>query len=60
MILVWTMIIGEMYTTVNVVIATFISSYVPMGVSHLVNAVSSPLGFVSAIYWQIYCYILST
>ena len=49
MILVWTMIICEMYTTVHVVIVTFISNYVPMGESHLVNAVSSPLGFVSAI-----------
>ena len=49
MILVWTMIVGEMYTTVHVVIVAFISSYVPMGESHLVNAVSSPLGLVSAI-----------
>ena len=49
MILVWTMIVGEMYSTVHVVIVTFISSYVPMGESHLVNAVSSPLGLVSAI-----------
>ena len=49
MILVWTMIVGEVYTAVHVVIVTFISSYVPMGVSHLVNAVSSPLGLVSAI-----------
>ena len=49
MILVWTTIIGEVYTTVHVVIAAFISSYVPMGVSHLINAVSSPLGLVSAI-----------
>ena len=49
MILVWTMIVGEVYTAVHAVIAAFIGSYVPVGVSHLVNAVSSPLGLVSAI-----------
>ena len=48
-ILVWTVIVGEMYTLIHVVIAAFIGSYVPMGVNHLFNALSSPLGFVSAI-----------
>ena len=48
-ILVWTVIVGEMYTLIHVVIAAFIGSYVPMGVNHLLNALSSPLGFVSAI-----------
>ena len=49
MILVWTMIVGEMYALIRITIITFISSYVPMGVSHLLNAVSSPLALVSAI-----------
>ena len=49
LILAWTVIVGEMYTLIQVMIVQFIGAYVPMGVNHLLNAVSSPLGFVSAI-----------
>ncbi len=48
-ILTWTVIVGEMYALIHAVITVFIGTYVPMGVSHLLNAVSSPLGLVSAI-----------
>ena len=50
LILALTMIIlSELYTLIQVTIASFIGSYVPMEVNHLLNALSSPLGSVSAI-----------
>ena len=49
LILAWTVVVSEMYSLFQVIIVAFISDYVPMGVNHLLNAVSSPLGFVSAI-----------
>ena len=49
LILAWTVVVSEIYCLIRVVFITFISNYVPMGVDHLLNAVSSPLGFISAI-----------
>ena len=44
-----TMIVSELYTLIHITIASFIGSYVPMEANHFLNALSSPLGLVSAI-----------
>ena len=49
LILAWTVVVSEIYYLIQVIFITFIGNYVPMGVDHLLNAVSSPLGFISAI-----------
>lgn len=49
LILAWTVIIGEMYALIQVIIVTYISSFVPMGVDHFLNAISFPLAIISAI-----------
>ena len=49
LILAWTVIVGELFSMSQVLIGYFITDYVPIGKSHLVNAVSSPMGFLYAI-----------
>ena len=49
LILAWTVIVSELYTVVQVSIEAVIAIYVPIGENHLVNALSSPIGFVYAI-----------
>ena len=49
LILVWTMIVGELLALQQIAIGTFIEDYVPIGKNLFVNAVSSPLAFVYAI-----------
>ena len=50
-ILAWTAIVSELYTLIQVFIAVMISSNVStsIGENHLVNAVSSPMGFLYAL-----------
>ena len=43
------MIVSELYTLIQVLIAAMLGNYVSMGGNHLVNAVSPPIGFVYAI-----------
>ena len=49
LILVWTMIVGELLALQQIAIGTFIEDYVPIGKHLFVNSVSSPLAFVYAI-----------
>ena len=48
-ILAWTVIVSELYTLIQVLAGFMISKYVPVGINHLANALSSPLGFLYAI-----------
>ena len=49
LILALTMIVRELYVLIQVTIVSFIGIYVSMDVNHLFNALSFPLGSVSAI-----------
>ena len=49
LILALTMIVRELYALIQVTIVSFIGIYVSMDVNHLFNALSFPLGSVSAI-----------
>ena len=49
LILVWTMIVGELLAFQQLLIGGFIENYIPIGKKHFINAVSSPLAFVYAI-----------
>ena len=49
LILVWTMIVGELLMLQKALIGCFIDNYVPTGINHFSNSVSSPLAFAYAI-----------
>ena len=51
LILVWTMIVGELLALEQLLIGAFIENYVPISNKrkHIANSVSSPLAFVYAI-----------
>ena len=49
LILVWTMIVGELLMVQKTLIGCFIDNYVPTGINHFSNSVSSPLAFAYAI-----------
>lgn len=51
LILVWTMIVGEILAFQQLLIGGFIENYVPIsnGTNHFANSVSSPLAFMYAI-----------
>ena len=49
LILVWTVIVGELFTCQQAVIRLFIDEYVPTGDNHFANSVSSPLAFANVI-----------
>ena len=49
LILAWIVVVSEIYYLIRAEFIIFIVNYVPMGMDHLLNALSSPLGFISAI-----------
>ena len=49
LILVWTVIVSELYSLLQGFVGVVITNYVPTTVNHFVNAISSPLGLVYAI-----------
>ena len=49
LILVWTVIVGELLAAQQVIIWMFIDEYVPTGANHFANSVSSPLAFANII-----------